>query len=299
MKLTNRELFAFIAPAQGGQIYELDIRSICHNLGATLTRRPEDYHRKVLAGQNQDGSDCASIHDRVVFKQEGLNERVHYDSYYRKTLVDHFYGHDVSAESLLRSDVQELGDFVEAPYEAKIRRSHDRIQVQMTRDGHVQGRPLRITKGVTLETDSSTLEIAYLLEDLPPNESLHFGVEFNLAGLPSGADDRYFSIGEDRLGHLGSTLNLSDQHSIEMTDEWLGLQLRLSADQPTGFWTFPIETVSQSEGGFELVHQSVVVHPHWLVQGDANGRWSVLMKLEVDSSLAKNRMLQGAVATVE
>ncbi len=36
-----------------------------------------------------------------------------------------------------------------------------------------------------------------------------------------------------------------------------------------------MEAVSQSEGGFEAVHQSVCVMPHWIVQGDVAGRWSV------------------------
>ena len=56
--------------------------------------------------------------------------------------------------------------------------------------------------------------------------------------------------------------------------------------RPTNFWTFPIETVSQSEGGFELVHQSVAVMPHWLVEADKEGRWSVTMQLVLDTSRA-------------
>jgi alpha-amylase len=72
-------------------------------------------------------------------------------------------------------------------------------------------------------------------------------------------------------------------------DQWLGIGLDLKVDRPTSFWTFPIETVSQSEGGFELVHQSVVVHPHWLVQADDKGRWSVTMTLVIDTSAAEAR----------
>ena len=48
--LASNRLLALLAPARGGHLYELDVRSICHNLLATLTRRPEAYHRKVLAG---------------------------------------------------------------------------------------------------------------------------------------------------------------------------------------------------------------------------------------------------------
>ena len=49
----------------------------------------------------------------------------------------------------------------------------------------------------------------------------------------------------------------------------------------TGIWTFPIQSVSQSEGGFELVHQSVVVMPHWIVTPDADGIWKVTMRLDL------------------
>jgi hypothetical protein len=70
-------------------------------------------------------------------------------------------------------------------------------------------------------------------------------------------------------------------------------------DQPAGIWSYPVETVSQSEGGFELVHQSVVVQPHWTVVPDAQGRWSVTMQLVIDTQQAEARMgLPASVATV-
>jgi alpha-amylase len=88
--LAGNKLAAFIAPARGGQIYELDVRSICHNLSATLTRRPEAYHRKVLAGA--DGrNDVAGVSDKVIFKQQGLDQLLQYDNHPRKSLLDHFY----------------------------------------------------------------------------------------------------------------------------------------------------------------------------------------------------------------
>jgi alpha-amylase len=144
---------------------------------------------------------------------------------------------------------------------------------------------------VTAEAGSSTLEIAYLLEGLPADRPLHFGVEFNFAGLPSHADDRYFYQGLDaRLGPLHTQLDLTEALELSMVDQWLGIDVRLIADQPTSWWTFPIETVSNSEGGFELVHQSVVGHPHWLVRGDDAGRWSVTFQLQLDTSRAESRM---------
>jgi alpha-amylase len=45
--------------------------------------------------------------------------------------------------------------------------------------------------------------------------------------------------------------------------------------------------VSQSEGGFELVHQSVVVMPHWIVTPDADGVWKVAMRLSIGNLKAE------------
>jgi alpha-amylase len=132
--------------------------------------------------------------------------------------------------------------------------------------------------------------VGYLLEGLPQDRTLHFAVEWNFAGLPAGADDRYFHRPDgQRLGQLGASLDLREEYELGLMDEWLGIDVRLAANQRADFWTFPIATVSQSEGGFELVHQSVVVMPHWYVRGDADGRWSVVMELAVDTSLAERR----------
>ena len=308
VRLASDKLICLLAPASGGQIYELDVRTICHNLLATLTRRPEAYHNKVLAGANQSAGQVASIHDRVVFKQAGLDQRVVYDKTPRKSLLDHFFAPDVTHAQVAGNLAEERGDFVAGVYDAKIRRAADRVQVQLSRSGRIltrsasegtltrsasegDSREIKITKAVTLIQRSPALEIVYLLENLPADEPLHFAVEFNLAGLPSGADDRYFhDLAGKRYGQLGTHLDLHDVQSLGLIDEWLGIDVQLAANRPTSFWTFPIETVSQSEGGFELVHQSVAVLPHWQVRGDASGRWSVTLTLTASTALAESRM---------
>lgn len=295
--LTNDKLCALVSPHRGGELYELDVRSICHNLLATLARRPEAYHRKVLAGPSGGNGQVASIHDRVVFKQPDLDRRVQYDLHPRKSLLDHFFDQETSLAAVAAAQAPERGDFVLGGYEARVRRNPGRIQVQLYRQGNAWGVPLKITKGLTLDAGSNTLEIAYLIEGLPPERSFHFGVEFNFAGLPAGADDRYFHDGRQRrLGHLGQRLDLVGVRHLNLVDEWLGIDCGLSLSEPSHVWTFPIETVSQSEGGFELVHQSVVVLPHWHIQGDAQGRWSITMQLAIDTSLAESRMERAPVA---
>jgi alpha-amylase len=143
------------------------------------------------------------------------------------------------------------------------------------------------------------LEIDYELSQLTPGATYHFAVEFNFAGLAAGADDRYYYNGAgQQLGRLESVLDLESAERIGVVDEWLGLDAALDLSQPAGVWTFPIQTVSTSEGGFELVHQSSVVAPHWHLTADEAGTWRVRIQLSVDTSLAQARQLAAARAAV-
>ena len=290
VKLYNNRLAAYVAPARGGTLYELDIRDARHNVLATLARRPEAYHEQVKQGASGPTDEVASIHDLVVFKQEGLDRCLYYDSQPRTSLVDHFFAPgEANPDRLLAVEVTERGDFAQCCYEATTRRNPDHLQIQMKAQGTVDGHPVTITKGLALRSGSAVLEVAYLLEQLPAGCEWDFAVEWNFSGLPANADGRYF-FDEHRqsIGQLGSRLQLEDQTSLGLADEWLGLAFTMRMNRPTGFWTFPVETVSHSEGGFELVHQSVVVLPHWRIRPDAEGRWSVTFEVECLSTQSDN-----------
>ena len=285
VRLANEQLIAYVAPAQGGMMYELDVRAIRHNLLATMQRRPEAYHRKVLQGSVDSEAEVASIHDRVVFKQAGLEKRLQYDQFPRKSFLEHFYDNDVPREAVAAGTALERGDFVAQPFEAKLRRAASKVQLQLSRDGNAWGIPIRLTKAITMEAGQSTLQMVYLLEGLPRNRQLHLALEWNFAGMPSGAGDRYFyDANAQPLGHLGTQLDLRDTQHLGLIDQWQGLDVLIGLSRPAGLWTFPIETVSQSEAGFELVHQSVCVMPHWLVEADHEGKWSVQMQIRIAAS---------------
>ncbi|MGI9515442.1 MAG: alpha-amylase/4-alpha-glucanotransferase domain-containing protein [Pirellulaceae bacterium] len=282
IRMANPHLICWFQPARGGHLYGLDIRSIAHNLLATMDRRPEAYHEKVRKGATAGGDSSASIHDRVIFKQEGLDRMLIYDDSPCKSLVDHFFDQDATREEMIAGKAAELGDFACGVYQSTVRRSPQRNQVLMTRDGQVAGHSIKITKGVTLGSDDSTLEIAYLLEGLPQDEELRFGIEFNFAGLPVDQDDRFFTgRNGESLGQLGEQLELNGCQEISLSDQWLDLRIRLGWDRPGTVWTWPISTVNGSESGFELVHQSVRVQPNWLIRGDDNGRWVIKLEMSV------------------
>ena len=93
---------------------------------------------------------------------------------------------------------------------------------------------------------------------------------------------------------LEAHINLSPEVCTSLlVDDWLGIDARLSLAEPSnglaaGLWTFPVQSVSQSEAGFELVHQSVVVMPHWIVTPDADGVWKVAMRLSIGNLKAES-----------
>jgi alpha-amylase len=289
VRLASNQLTAWIAPHAGGQLYELDVREICHNLQATIARRPEAYHEKVRRGAHQSHDQAASIHDRVVFKQAGLEQRLQYDQLKRNSLIDHFYDNDVRLEQIVQGQAMERGDFASGRYSTKLRKNPDRIQVQLVRLGNAWGIPLTINKAITMNASGELIQIAYLLEGLPQDRDLHFSVEFNLAGLPAGAGDRFFHRSQKQLGDLSKQLDLQGIYDLNLTDQWLGIDVGFKSSRPTGYWTYPVQTVSQSEAGFELVHQAVAVQPHWLIRGDAKNQWLVTIDLTLDCSIARSR----------
>ena len=300
IRIAGERLVAYLAPSRGGHLYELDIRSTRHNLLATLNRRPEPYHQKVLeAGQRQrdseggDENNVASIHDMVRFKQPDLDKKLAYDNWPRKALVDHFLQPGLSLEAF-QAGGGEVGDFVTGVYESRLRRSDEWVEASMTREGRVGPyEQLRVEKSVRLDSSrGGHLKIIYQLSNLPPNVPLHFGVEFNFAGMAANNDDRYYYDADGRqLGRLETVQSLAETTRIGLVDEWLGVDVAVESSQPAGFWTFPIQTISQSEGGFELVHQSCMVMPHWEFTAPADGKWSVELNLAVDTSAAQARQL--------
>ena len=285
-RIENDRLVAFVRPAAGGHVYELDVRHALTNVLATLDRRPEAYHGAILAAVsgNSDGvAPGPSIQDKVILKQEGLDRLLVYDRHPRKALVDHFFPADATLADLISCGDVERGDFVAGAYLSKVRRSPGRVELVMERPGRADGHAIRIRKTIALAAGSPTLEVHYLLEDLPEGIPLHFAVELNLAAMAGHAADRYYSDADGRkLGTLATRLDLPAGPGLSLTDEWLDLCVALRWSEPAALWGFPVETVSQSEGGFESVYQSSAVIPRWVITADVSRRWEVSLSWTLD-----------------
>ena len=195
IRLAGDRLVAYLAPGRGGHLYELDVRQIRTNLLATLNRRPEPYHDRIREHAGQPSCDSGGGVDPnggVRFKQPDLDQKLQYDPWARKSLVDHFLQPGLSHETF-REGYGEIGDFIEGVYLSKIRRSDERVEATLWRDGKLGPYQVKITKNVALASrQGGSIEIVYTLENLPIGLPIHFGVEFNFAAMPASASDRYY-----------------------------------------------------------------------------------------------------------
>lgn len=295
IRISGDRLVGYLAPARGGHLYELDLRGAKTNLLATLNRRPEPYHQAILdsAGASDDVDDIEfNKHEGVRCKQENLDQRIGYDRWPRKSLVDHFLRPGTELSEFQNGN-GEIGDFLLGVYEARIRQSDQQVEAILSREGRIGSEWGKLTKSILLATDhSSELTIRYELSDLPVDEEIQFGIEFNFASMAAGQSDRYFYDGSgQQCGPLETIQELAENSRFGVVDEWLGIDASLDLSQPAEFWTFPIQTVSQSEGGYELVHQSSVVMPVWKFKVDQSQSWQVQIRLNLDTAAAQAKQL--------
>lgn len=280
--LANGQMRLYMAPQLGGMIYEWDILPFYHNLLATLSRRPEAYHYTILeaAGITQTGT-WGALHEQVKFKYPDLHKLLYYDRYLRKSLIEHVYPTDTNLEHLTHLQEHDLVDLVHRNWSWRSEKTKQGIKLTLQCECTLLGRSIRVTKSLILQRNSSQLQVEYLWENLPAG-SYFLASEWNFAGFAPNADDRYYWQGAgERLGKLGECLDLHPIALFGLTDEWLGLEIALNCEPAASIWALPIQTVSQSEGGFELVYQSSAVIPHWRLEMLEGASWSATLTFEI------------------
>jgi alpha-amylase len=268
--LSNAEAAVYLKPDRGGSLFELDYRPKRFNLLNIVGRREEGYHKRLLEATRQlgqHGGGPVSIHDLTALKSAGLEDLLVYDRFPRGVFVDHFLAEDTSLEGLARGRFDERGDFADGIYrvvELKGRR------VVLARAGHVDGRPLTVEKTIALADldqadESARLECRYRLAVEGAPLTVTFAPEVALTLLAGDAPDRYYRVPGRELTdrRLASRGESEAGQPIELVNEWDRFLVRLSASPDAPWWRYPLETASQSEGGFERTYQASVLHPIW------------------------------------
>ncbi len=269
--VSTPSLNVYIKPQIGGSLFELDYKPKAINLSDTMSRREEAYHRKLQ-----------HLPQPAVSSENSL----FYDWYRRVGLVDHFLPPDTTVEKFASAHYGEQGDFVDQPYEANV--EHAKHRVTLSRRGAIWidkiARPLEIQKSLTFDPQLSNLEVAYAIKNLQHEPlSLHFGIEFVFALLAGKEANRRYNFPQQAVSdcQLDSLGVVEGAELVELLDDWLGLKISLAAPAANAIWRFPIETVSQSETGFDRVYQSSVVFPNWKFDLAGHSRWQTKLSLTI------------------
>ena len=287
--LSNGLLNLYLDPSYGGSLFELDYKPRDFNLVNTLSRRPESYHRDIIEGRYEaevEGKQYegpGSIHDLAKVTEEGIERYLKYDWYNRVCFLDHFLGEGTSLEGFKACEYQELGDFVNQPYLYDIKDQNGGKEVSMRRDGGIYGQkkqPLTVSKKLKMSKSNAQVDVRYVIENpLDADVELWFGVEFNFSFLSGEGPARHYEIRSRNLQvdlkdcSLGSTGAVEGIDRIDLDDDDRNLTVSLKFDRKTDVWRFPVETVSQSEKGFERTYQSSVVFPNWKIGIGPKDRW--------------------------
>jgi hypothetical protein len=288
--VSGRHMKAFFK-TRGGSLRELDLLSPAFNVTDTLTRRREIYHEKIAGFGNPSGgrSDGAvSIHDITAAKENGLERFLRYDDRNRESLLDHFIGAETTLDAFAASDCRELGDFLRSLYRLDVRGSGESPLFVFERRGGVDsgaGRKITVDleKRIAMSRSAPRIDIDYTLRPVNGSIDCRFAVESVFSLLAGDAPDRYFefpgrSIEDRRLASMGEE---QDIESLSLVDEWLGIEIGMEFEPAALVWRFPIETVSNSESGFERVYQGSAVAAVWPLQADRGGETQFSIHLSV------------------
>ncbi|MBN1918831.1 MAG: DUF1926 domain-containing protein [Verrucomicrobia bacterium] len=273
----NPVINAIVSPHYGGAILELDYRPKKFNLTNVLTRRIEAYHAKIVAGIKPETSDGQpkSAHDIVKVKEQGLEAYLVNDPYDRRLFLDHFLGRDVTLDDFARADYDEDGDFVAQPYEClAAEQSGETINVQLARTAVVRSGeewiPVRIEKEYAFGRGGA-FTLTYTITNLGDRKiEVWFASEGNIGLLAGYADDRRYVVPGVKLedSRPVSRGELDGVGEVRLEDDWSGVRLAFNLEPACGFWRLPIETVSQSEDGFERNYQASSLLFHWKLDLD-------------------------------
>jgi alpha-amylase len=112
------------------------------------------------------------------------------------------------------------------------------------------------------------------------------GLEIVINLLAPNVPDRYFEFAGIRqpLAWSGTV----EGATLRVVDEWQDVAVEIEAPGATHLWVAPIETVSESEEGFERVYQGSQILALWPVQLQTSGKWSSEATLRIATARQEN-----------
>ncbi len=305
IEITSPHFAALIKPSGGGTLEMLDFRPSAVTLINSMQRRVEAYHARLRDAAQTTGR-VASIHDQMLVKEEGLEKRLIYDRWPRNTfrLLLFADGKTHADYEALRLDESAL--FAGGNYRVEQATSHE---VKLALEGRLSDviagtdpdDKLRVVKTLKFNWHENGFDAICRLElarsgavsgAAEPSKSRRFtvGLEMVLNLLAPSEPDRYFETAAGR--HALAWSGVVECSHVRVVDEWQDVAVQIEARNASNLWVAPIETVSESEEGFERVYQGSQILGTWTVDLNPSETWSAEAVLHVTPArlLPANRL---------
>lgn len=284
--VTSPEFAALLKPADGGTLAALDAREQGITLINSLQRRLEAYHARLRDAAGGVGG-VASIHEQVRVKEEGLQHRLRYDRWARHAFRLLLFAPEKTYQDYEALRLKESAAFAAGIYEVASA-SAEKVELLLESPlaapavGAAADGALRAVKTFSFSGSADGFSIACDLElanRCAKPHQLQIGLEVVINLLARNEPDRYFETGGRR--HPLEWAAAVPASELRLIDAWQKIALTLEAPQAHQFWIAPIETVSESEEGFERVYQGSQILVVWPAELGAQATWKGRVVLRV------------------
>ncbi|HEX3375556.1 MAG TPA: alpha-amylase/4-alpha-glucanotransferase domain-containing protein [Candidatus Acidoferrales bacterium] len=287
IEITSPDFAALIKPSDGGTLEILDFRPSAVTLINSLQRRVEAYHSR-LQNLSQPAGKVASIHDQTLAKEPGLEKYLKYDRWPRNTFRLLLFAPGKKHADFEALRLEESAPFAGGDYQVD-QASADEVTLSKEaplRQLNAGADPksiLAATKVLQFEKQDHGFDVRCRLElSLKDTDyiaegaenSTHFlvGLEIVINLLAPNVPDRYIEFAGARKPLEWS--GVVDEKKLRIADEWQNVTVEVDAPSTCHFWISPIQTVSESEEGFERVYQGSQILGVWSVRLDPAKPWS-------------------------
>lgn len=266
--LTSDQYAALISPEDGGTINAIDFRPRNVTLINSLQRRPEAYHETLRNPPATKSDGVQSIHEQMRTKEDGLERWLQYDRWPRTAFRLLLFGREKTFEDYAMVRLNEDATLAGNAYRTT-EVSPRRVSLASSECGNWAAK-----KSFSFAPVDGGFEIAcdIIVRRLAPGDaSVNIGIEVVVNFLAPSTPDRYFES-EGRRFPLRWAATVPHAE-LRVVDEWQRAAVELKAPGAREFWVSPIDTVSESEDGFERVYQGSQVIAIWPVELAAKGEW--------------------------
>jgi hypothetical protein len=271
--LLGHQAFGIVVrPADGGTVSSLRFKAAGSELVNSLMRHPEPYHelvRQRVSSHEAPQEGPASIHERVWSKESNLAALLRYDRYPRTVFRTYVFPTFKQWEDFDYLRLDENGDLAGGTWRVNEPIGEGgAIELESEARHRVNGEELLLRAAKRIETNATNsawqlgCRTSLSLERLRP-APLALGTELVFNLLAPDAPDRYFlARGVRRPLEFRGEI---DGPRLLLVDGWQRVRITLDADPPARWWIVPVETISQSETGFERVYQGSAILAVWKI----------------------------------